>query len=276
MSTAVSVIIPTFNRAPVLERAVRSVLTQTHPAAEIIVVDDGSTDDTAECINHMNAPLRYIRQSNRGVSAARNTGIDSSFHDWIAFLDSDDEWRPQKLELQLLAANSTHRPRLVHCDETWLRQGKPLAQKKYHAKRGGDLFKDCLARCVISPSAALVHQSLLDCVGHFDESLPAAEDYDLWLRICARESVAFVPESLVIKYGGHNDQLSRTTAVIDQYRITALVKLLRGNALRETQKMMTRAMLQKKYDIVLAGALKHGNSALADQLKKLCADTLNA
>ena len=270
MKSTVSVVIPTWNRAHTISRALRSVMSQSHRPDEIIVVDDGSSDDTEALLNKQFAGCMVLSQARAGVSAARNAGIRHASGTWIALLDSDDAWSPDKLARQLANASPEPGSRVVHCNERWLRRGQPLAQKAYHAKRGGDVFADCLRRCVISPSAALLHRSVFDAYGLFDESLPACEDYDMWLRITAFEPVAFVPEELVTKHGGHADQLSRTVPALDAYRIRALVKLLSDTALDATRAQAARDELIRKRDIFLKGARKHGNEDDAKIIGAIC------
>ena len=212
----ISVIIPTFNRVDVLYRSIYSVLRQTYHDIEIIVVDDGSTDPTRDLVlSIVDDRTMYVQQKHSGVSAARNTGISASSGKLIAFLDSDDEWRPDKLErqLELYDGNDYF---VCHTDELWLRDGQVVNQKNFHKKQGGCFFERALDRCLISPSSVLISRSLLDKAGCFDENLPAAEDYDLWLRITAFYPVTFVDKPLVIKHGGRMDQLSVTTQAIDR------------------------------------------------------------
>lgn len=265
----ISVVIPTHNRAALLPRALDAVFAQTHPAREVIVVDDGSTDATADLIGARYPDVILLRQSQAGVSAARNAGIRRARSEWIALLDSDDAWTVDKLAAQCEALAGDPACRLIHCDETWLRNGHPLAQKKYHQKRGGNIFYDCLQRCVISPSAVMLHRSLLDAHSGFDESLPACEDYDLWLRITADEAVGFVPRALVIKHGGHADQLSRTTPALDRFRVWALTNLIHGGTLTPQQAAAARATLGQKLDVVVQGARKRGHLAEANDLENL-------
>lgn len=253
----VSVIVPTHNRAHTLARALDSVLQQTRAADEIIVVDDGSDDGTHTLLEQY-PQVRVLRQDNRGVSAARNAGIRAASGDWLALLDSDDEWLADKLALQcaLITANPSFR--LCHGNERWLRNGEPLKQLKKHRKGGGDIFTDCLPLCVISPSAVMLKRDLLDEVGLFDETLPACEDYDLWLRICAREAVLYVEQPLLIKHGGHDDQLSRRYWGMDRFRIQALYNLLSKSTLTDEQYRCAAAMLSRKAQIFAKGARKHG------------------
>lgn len=250
----VSLIIPTHNRAHTLPRALDSVLAQTRPADEIIVVDDGSTDGTAELIHTHYPQVRYVRQPNRGVSAARNAGIRAATGDWIALLDSDDAWQPRKLERQL--ATLPPDARLAHCDEIWIRNGVRVNPMRKHAKAGGRIYRHCLPLCAISPSAVLIHGEVFEHIGLFDESLPACEDYDLWLRVTARWPVHYLDEELVIKYGGHADQLSRRHPAMDRFRVRALEKMQTDDALNEADRRATLATLVDKLAILEQGARK--------------------
>lgn len=263
----VSVIIPTWNRAGPLARALESVLDQAQPPDEIIVVDDGSTDDTRAMIERHFAGVRYHYQPNRGVSSARNTGIGMARSDWIALLDSDDQWRPQKLRLQTQALVSHPEYRVCHTDEIWIRNGRRVNPMKKHTKRGGYIFQHCLPRCVISPSSILIHREVLSCIGMFDESLPACEDYDLWLRLCARYPVLYLDEPQVIKHGGHHDQLSRHHWGMDRFRIQALEKLLQHTDLTPADRRASAQMLLEKASIVVQGAEKRGNRQLVREYR---------
>lgn len=271
MPETVSVIIPTYNRRAVLGRALDSVLAQTRPADEIIVVDDGSSDGTVDYVRQQYPDVHCEVQDNQGVSAARNTGIDKAEGDWIALLDSDDAWLPDKLDRQLTALGQQPDTPLVHCDEIWIRNGVRVNPMRKHAKSGGDIFLNCLPLCAISPSAALLHRQRLQELGGFDESLPACEDYDLWLRLCSQDSVLYVDEQLVLKYGGHRDQLSRAHWGMDRFRVRALSKLLRSQSLQDKQKAAVRKTLKEKIRILRLGAVKRDNQALLRDLDKVIA-----
>ena len=183
MAPRVSVVIPTFNRAKLVERAIESVLRQTRSADEIILVDDGSTDETtSNIVNKYTNEVLFLTQYNKGVSAARNFGIDRAAGDWIALLDSDDEWLPSKLERQVALIENHTDCLLCHTDEIWIRNGVRVNAMNKHKKSGGDIYQQCLPLCAISPSSVIFQKQLLDDVGNFDETLPACEDYDLWLR----------------------------------------------------------------------------------------------
>jgi len=265
--TSISVVIPTYNRAELVLRALRSVLAQTRPAEQVIVVDDGSTDDTGPLVRIQFGSVDYLAQENRGVSAARNRGIEVATGEWIALLDSDDEWLPEKLERQMACLEQEPDYRVCHTDEIWVRRGRRVNPRRKHAKQGGWIFRDCLPLCAISPSSVLIHRSLFEEVGRFDETLPACEDYDLWLRVCSRWPVLFVPERLVVKHGGHEDQLSSRVWGLDRYRIQALEKVLGSAALGTEDRQAAIDMLVDKIDIYAAGARKRGRVAEADEYR---------
>ncbi|MEM7468686.1 MAG: glycosyltransferase [Pseudomonadota bacterium] len=274
---AISVVIPTHNRRDFVLRALESVHRQSVAPREIVVIDDGSTDGTMDAIQQHFPAVLVHSQAQSGVSKSRNEGIKRTTSPWIALLDSDDYWHPEKLAQQIRHADAHPNTRLIHCNEQWIRNGQPLAQKHYHRKSGGDIFSRSLHRCLISPSAVLLKRSLLWEVGPFDENMPACEDYDLWLRISAHEHVGFVDEALLTKHGGHGDQLSRTIWGLDRFRIYALRKLIFSNRLTAQQMHEAIAVLIKKIDIFVKGAEKHGRKheissylTLAREVKQLC------
>lgn len=261
----VSVVIPTFDRASVLPRAVDSVVAQTHSPAEVIIVDDGSTDGTGELVERRYPGVRLLRQENRGVSAARNLGIGASTGEWIALLDSDDEWRPEKLQRQLAALRDCPELQICHTDEIWIRRGRRVNPRQIHAKHGGWIFEHCLPLCAMSPSSIVIHRSVFEDVGLFDEELPACEDYDLWLRICSRHPVLYVDEPLVVKYGGHEDQLSSRVWGLDRFRIRALEKVITEGALSEHDRSAAGSVLLEKIGIYLVGARKRGKASEVEE-----------
>jgi glycosyltransferase involved in cell wall biosynthesis len=265
----ISVIIPTFDRAETLGRALDSVLKQTCAPQDIIVVDDGSSDNTKELVAGHPAQPRYLRQENRGVSSSRNLGIRNAGGEWLAFLDSDDEWLPGKLAAQIRALEQQPECRICHTEEIWIRNGIRVNAMNKHAKSGGRIFQQCLPLCVISPSSAMIHRSLLDEVGLFDEALPACEDYDLWLRICARHPVAFVTEPQIVKYGGHADQLSRRHWGMDRFRIRALEKILDSEELSPEDRSAAILTLTEKAEILANGATKRGKHDEAEKYRAL-------
>ncbi len=268
-SLPVTVVIPTYNRARLLARALNSVRVQTLVPAEVIVVDDGSTDETAAMIREAFPFVHYVHQENQGVSAARNRGIEIAAREWIALLDSDDEWRPEKLETQFRELIRQPQSRVCHTEEIWVRRGVRVNPMKKHAKAGGWIFQRCLPLCAMSPSSIVLHRTVFDAVGLFDESLPACEDYDLWLRITARYPVLFIKEPLIVKHGGHEDQLSRRHWGMDRFRVRALQKILASDQLSATDRRAAAITLAAKARIVASGARKRGRHAEAEHYAAL-------
>jgi len=257
--TLVSVIVPTFNRASRLGRAISSVLYQTHEEREILVVDDGSSDGTTKVLSQFGEHIHPLRHAwNKGVSAARNTGIGASRGDLIAFLDSDDYWLPNKLSVQVDFFRN--HPDSVACQtqELWIRRGRRVNPMKKHIKPSGEIFEPSLRRCLVSPSAVMVRRTLLDEVGCFDETFPACEDYDLWLRVSCRYPIHLIDQHLAVKEGGAPDQLSATVEGLDQYRIRSLVKLVQSGNLKARQLTAVLKEISHKCRIYGNGCLKRG------------------
>lgn len=257
---SVSVIITTYNRREYVLRAIDSVLAQSHPADEILFVDDGSTDGTTEEVRRRFPEIQYFWQKNQGVSAARNLGIRKASRQWIAFLDCDDAWRVDKIEKQLRALRENSTFRLCYTDEIWIRRGKRVNPKRIHQKFGGDIFQRCLPLCIVSPSSVLIHHHVFRQFGLFDPGLPVCEDYDFWLRVCAFLPVLFVEESLIIKYGGHEDQLSHKYWGMDRFRMQALEKLIGDSRVDNEKRVAAIQMLLKKINIYMMGARKRRKS----------------
>lgn len=274
--TTVSVIIPTFNRARRVTRAVSSVLYQTFRDYEVIVVDDGSTDDTIDRLAQFERHILLLRhKENLGVSAARNSGFRNARSPFIAFLDSDDYWLPGKLATQV--GFFERRPDAVACqtEEIWIRSGRRVNPRKKHIKPSGDIFLPSLKLCLVSPSAVMVRASLLHDVGLFDEGLPACEDYDLWLRISCRHPIALLHKYLVVKEGGHADQLSLRYPGMDRFRIKAMLKLIEAGGLSRSQEKATIKELSAKCRIYGKGCLKRGKVREGEYYLSLSEKTKN-
>ena len=255
--TAVSVIIPTFNRARKVVRAISSVLYQTFTDYEVIVVDDGSNDETGHFVAQFHPHIRYLSHSkNLGISAARNTGVKASSAPLIAFLDSDDYWLPEKLSVQTEFFSQNTEAVACQTEEIWIRKGIRVNPRKKHFKPSGNIFEPSLKLCLVSPSAVMVKRWLFDEVGLFDEDLPACEDYDLWLRISCRYPVHLIDRHLVVKEGGGPDQLSSSFTGMDRFRIKALTKLLKSGRLSDSQLKATLRELSIKCRIYGNGCLK--------------------
>ena len=259
----VSVVLPTHNRCGMLHQAIDSVLAQHYPSFELIVVDDGSTDGTKALLSSYGCRLKAISQQNLGVSAARNCGIREAAGQWIALLDSDDYWLAEKLARQM--AYLAEHPQIMICqtEELWLRNGVRVNPRQRHRKTAGMIFEKSLPLCIISPSAVMLHKELLEEVGLFDEDLPACEDYDLWLRITWKYPVGLIDEPLIVKRGGHSDQLSRMPR-LDKYRIHALQKILQRGCLAPSQQAAALAVLREKCGIYASGCRKRGRQTEAD------------
>ncbi|WP_232223082.1 glycosyltransferase family 2 protein [Desulfosarcina sp. BuS5] len=264
----ISVIIPTYNRGWVLKEAVDSVLSQYCTDFELIVVDDGSTDNTTALLQGYKGRLKVLQQDNRGVSAARNLGIKNSFGQYIAFLDSDDLWRPEKLSFQLEFFASHKEALICQTEEIWIRNGIRVNPGKKHKKISGHIFEQSLSLCLVSPSAVMMDRRLFDETGMFDENLPACEDYDLWLRTSLQYPVFLLDKPLVIKRGGHDDQLSKAPG-LDKYRVASILKLLQSDRLSNSRHKKAVKMLLKKCKIYGAGCAKRGRYDEAEHYQKL-------
>jgi glycosyltransferase involved in cell wall biosynthesis len=267
----ISVIIPTLNRKEVLSRAVRSVLSQRVDASfELILADDGSTDGTELAIRKEFPAVKYLRwEDPKGPSFARNRAAEIAQGRWLAFLDSDDEWKPGKLKAQLAFFKTHPDYRICQTEEIWIRNGVRVNPMKKHQKYGGSIFEQCLPLCIISPSAVMLEKNLFHDLGGFDESLPACEDYDLWLRITAQYPVGLLSKPYLFKYGGHADQRSREFPAMDRFRIYALEKIIASQTLTPPQRLKALEMLNQKTQVVLTGALKRQNTQEASQMETL-------
>ena len=268
----ISVVIPTFNRCDLLRRALLSVFSQTLLPTEVTVIDDGSTDDTQVMVNKEFPVVNYYRQENSGVSRARNLGIHHATGHWLAFLDSDDEWLPEKLSRQAVALSANPESKVCHTEELWIRNGVRVNPAKHYAKKGGWIFTHCLPLCAMSPSTIIIHRSVFEDVGLFDTKLPVCEDYDLWLRITAKYPVLLVEQPQIKKYGGHEDQLSQQFWGMDRFRINALQKIVDIGQLSNDNQQAAVSMLLKKAEIYLNGVTKRGKTEEAHYYRTLIKD----
>ena len=269
----VSVIIPTYNRWPMIAEAVQSVVAQTFDAFELIVVDDGSTDDTARLLSSCDSRLKVFSQPHAGVAAARNAGVAISLGKYIAFLDSDDLWSPAKLATQADFMERNSGVHICQTEEVWIRGGVRVNPKSRHRKPAGDIFRRSLELCLVSPSAVMMTKELFDSAGGFDESFPVCEDYDLWLRIAVSHPVFLLDSPLVTKRGGHADQLSRSLWGMDRFRVTAIAKLLRAGLVGDKRQWALNS-LRQKVSILAAGAAKRGKVEEARNFEALVAEFL--
>ena len=257
----ISVIIPTYNRRKLVERAVMSVLNQTFKPYEIIVIDDGSSDDTKQILK--NYPVRYIYQQNQGVSKSRNRGILEAKYNWIAFLDSDDEWRSDKLQKQISFHMKNKNILFSHTGERWIRDGKEIKYPKRLKKPYGRCFVDNLSACKIAASSVLIYKKVFEEVGYFDEEMRVCEDYDLWLRVSYGFEIGLIDEPLITKYAGHT-QLSNEIFAIDIHHINSLLNFLDGKYVNEVKKE-----IERKLRIVKNGANKRENTNILKWCEKV-------
>ena len=254
---SVSVIIPTYNRSAFLKSALESVNSQSYPIKEILVIDDGSTDQTVENLTPNFKSVIFIRQENQGVSAARNTGIKKATGEWIALLDSDDLWTVGKIEKQIAHLRQNPKIKACHSGEEWVRNGKRVNIPTRLNKSNDGLFSRSLDRCIICPSSILIHRSVFKKIGIFDEDLPLCEDYDFWIRLLLHYEIGLVKEALVIKQGGHSDQLSTSTWGLDRFRVQSLEKILASEPLNPNQKIAILSAIARKADLLSKGFSKH-------------------
>ena len=269
MKPLLTIIIPTFNRADFLKESIRSVLSQTFTDFELIVVDDGSTDHTRDVTLEF-PKVRYVAcTENSGVSHARNLGIGMAGGRYICFLDSDDLWTQNKLETQIRWMESHVDCQVCYTDEIWIRKGVRVNPMNKHRKYSGDIFPHCLPLCIVSPSSVLMRSSLFDEVGLFDEDLPVCEDYDLWLRISLKYPVHFIEEKLIVKQGGHEDQLSTKYWGMDRFRVYVLEKLLKESSLNEERRGLVLDTLIQKCGILIQGFSKRGKADEAQYYRAL-------
>ena len=289
MQQEISVIIPFYNRLRYLPDALESVFFQTSGDIELILVNDGSTDDSLEaarqrweslCNDYPKkraAKLLSVNIPHSGMPGlVRNRGVELATAPLIAFLDSDDRWLPQKLERQLPLHEHV---RISHTRERWLRalrrdeqrnggnteqvRYREVSQKTQRHRREGDIFQDALQKCIIGPSTVIMERSLFEACGGFREDMEVAEDYEFWLRITAREEVGYVNEPLVEKRAGmpHQNQLSERYDHIETFRVQALRHLLETSGIcTSRQEKQSREVLQRKMEIVRRGAEKRGRT----------------
>ena len=269
LTQQVSAVIPTHNRLHLLRRALYSVQAQTLPPLETIVIDDGSTDRSHESLATEFPNVQWIRQSNHGVSHARNQGIKHAKGEWIALLDSDDTWHPSKLEEQNQFLQQNLGLLFCHTDEAWIRRGKSVSHPAYLNKSNQDIFLKSLARCIICPSSVVIHQKIFEKIGFFDEELPVCEDYDLWLRLVLQYEIGYLDRKLVTKHGGHSDQLSTTYWGMDRFRVQSLQKLLDNPNLKSSLIPLIFQTLIQKLDILNKGFSKRDKQLEAKEFNQL-------
>lgn len=227
----ISAIIPTYNRADLILRSLKSVLAQTRPVTEVVVVDDGSTDNTRETLAPYLDRITYIHQGNAGVSAARNRGAREARGEWLAFLDSDDEWLPGKIERQFQAIEANPQAILVY--------GGARVREPDGSESEGRAIPDSELRTAlrngtaIATSAAIVRRDVFLEAGGFDESLSFGEDWDLWLRLKEHGAFLGVAEPLMLSHRSRDSLSNQVERMLDNGERLIEKTLLRGLTGRE-------------------------------------------
>ena len=252
----VSVVIPSYNSARYVGAAIESVLEQAGVPVEVLVVDDGSKDNTAEVVAAYGSPVRYLHQANAGVSVARNHGIQESRAKYVAFLDADDTWMPNKLTRQLDALERTPKARL--CYAAYVRvddQLEPLGIQR--SSRRGTALEDLLLRgnVVGSICTVIVERALLETVGGFDPALSQCADWDMWVRLARHTEFLYVDEPLVT-YRQHGSNMSHNVPLLETDSFLVLGKGLEHPENPAHLREQKRRIFGRNW-IVLAGCYFH-------------------
>lgn len=279
----ISAVIPVYNRGDLVSRAVTSVLKQDLPsgwALELLVVDDGSTDDTPQVLEAMRHhavehTMKILTRRHGGTpGSARNHGVAHAAGELLAFLDSDDQWLPKKLLHQIPLHESGSA--FSHTRERWIRHGREVSQsgKRFSRyRRSGDLLEDALVKCIIGPSTVMMSRTLWETTGGFRADLEIAEDYEYWLRLVTVTPVLYVDVPLTVKYAGHGDQLSEKYGMIEPFRIQGLLDLVRDQWFLRNRDEAAQALaereLARKALIHARGARKRGKHQEAEQFEAL-------
>ncbi len=267
LSQNISVIIPTYNRAEHLDHCIQSVLQQDHAPKEIIIIDDGSTDHTHQVLQKYPQVQSHHLSKNKGVSYARNQGVNLANSPWICFLDSDDTWESNKLRNQCMYLSKHPYLCLLQSQEKWIRHQRPFNQKKHHQKKPGWNFEESLSRCMLSTSSICIKKSLLE-INPFDETLPTCEDYDLWLKLTRYYPVGLDHTTSLTKYGGHPDQLSEKYTAMDQFRVQSLMNIYQNESNKPLKNKILK-IINKKCTILENGYKKRKNTHKEEYYKAL-------
>jgi glycosyltransferase involved in cell wall biosynthesis len=252
----VSVVIPSYNAARYLAAAVDSALNQSFRDVEVIVVDDGSTDDTAAVMSRFASPVQYLHQENRGVAEARNQGIKASRGRYVAFLDADDTWTPEKLYRQVAALAGALGQRACYSAYTVCSDAlEPLAVQR--SRRYGSTLEDLLLRgnVIGNICTVLCDRALFAEVGGFDPDLSQCADWDMWIRLATLTEFVYLDEPLV-NYRQHGSNMSRWPNLLERDSLRVLEK---GFSLAEVPaavRARRRAAFGRNY-MVLAGTYFH-------------------
>lgn len=273
----VSVIIPTYNNSQYIVEALNSVLLQTYRDFEVIIVDDGSTDNTYKNITgiitaHPNL-LKYIYQENRGLPSARNIGIKNSCGEYIALLDSDDAWLTNKLEQTINNLEENSEISMVYSDMYLVNRQGDILHKWLQTKNNfceGYIYNQLIKENFIIPSSVVIRRRLLDEVGYFDENITYAEDYDLWLRIAEKNKIGLVNHPLV-KWRQHDKNMSKNFEKCSKYLIKVFNKQIQKNISEKSNSLLRERLRILFFDVGLysleALKLKEARDNFSSSLK---------
>ena len=266
----VSVIIPTYNRAYLIDRAIQSVLNQSYQDFEMIIVDDGSTDDTKEVVTEFQEQdkrIRYIRhEKNKGGSAARNTGIKSAEGDYVAFLDDDDEWLPAKIEKQVVKfQDSLDEVGVIYSGFFYVsdKTGKVISESVPTLR--GNVYANLLSGCILGSPTPLIRKTCFQKAGLYDDRLPSCQDWDMWIRLSKHYTFDFIPDILA-KHHVHGKQISVDLNAKIQARKTLIIKYRAD--LSKHPSILSEHSRRLGILCCLAGHSKEGRKYFLDAIKQ--------
>ncbi len=260
----VSVVIPVYNRFELLMQASASVLSQDMADFELILVDDGSEKEVSTAAGLGDERVRVVRLKHTGLPGlVRNRGAEAARGRYLAFLDSDDLWRPEKLLLQSEYFAGHREIKICHTRETWERDGRTVSQSSQRHRREGDVFTDALKKCIIGPSTVMMERELFLETGGFREDLEIAEDYEYWLRITAFHRIGYIDTPLTVKRAGGWEQLSEKYGQIEVFRIRGLKVLVDAGFFPPDPEAAAREAPGRECRLYAAGSRKRGKNAEA-------------
>jgi glycosyltransferase involved in cell wall biosynthesis len=267
------VIIPVYNRFELLMQAAASVLSQDYTDFELIIADDGSEKEISTAAGLGDERVRVVRLKHTGLPGlVRNRGAEAARGRYLAFLDSDDLWKPEKLMLQSEYFAEHPERKICHHRERWERDGRTISQSSQRHRREGDVFADALKKCIIGPSTVMMERELFLETGGFREDLEIAEDYEYWLRITAFHRIGYIDRPLTVKRAGGWEQLSEKYGQIEVFRIRGLKSLVDSGFFPPEKEPAARKELRRKCRIYAAGCRKRGRYAEAEEYEAAATD----
>ena len=262
----VAVIIPCYNSARFVGEAIESALAQTYPAVDVIVINDGSTDDLFDKLVAYRDRIVLINQANRGLAAARNRGLDASNTEFVAFLDADDRWHPDKIARQVAFLQTNPESPLVYTERRWIDEhGQPISPREYFVLVRGRCVAELARHNTIAPSTVLIRRTALG-EARFDPSTTPCEDWDLWLRLSQSSEIGLIEADLT-DYRIHESNMSR-----NQERMVSATVQVMNNLLDRTPSLSVRriAKRHRRECLLLLGHLKYERGCLAEARHYYC------